>query len=58
MNEDTIITLELNIAQINVLLTGLGKLPLESGIEVFQLVRKQVTDQVQQSQDSQPEIEE
>jgi hypothetical protein len=50
MNEDKIVTLQLTINQINVILAGLGKLTLESGLEVFQLVHKQVNEQVQPQQ--------
>ena len=50
MNEDKILTLQLSIAQINVILSGLGKLPLEAGLQTFELIHKQVNEQMPNNQ--------
>lgn len=46
MNEEKILTLQLNLDQINIILAGLGKLPLETSLQLFQGVRKQVDEQM------------
>lgn len=48
MNEKKI-TLELTIPHLNAILGSLGKQPLESVIEVFNIIQQQVQPQVQQS---------
>jgi hypothetical protein len=53
MNEEVQLNLQLNINQINVVLTGLGKLPLESSLQTFETIHKQVNDQMQK--ENQPE---
>jgi hypothetical protein len=40
------IKLELNVNQLNVILTGLAKLPLEMSLETFTYVRQQADAQV------------
>lgn len=44
------IKLELNVNHINVILAALGKLPLESVIETFTVIRQQVEPQLQNRQ--------
>lgn len=44
------VRLELNINQVNVVLAALGKLPLESVIETFTVIRQQVEPQLQNRQ--------
>lgn len=44
------VRLELNINHINVILAALGKLPLESVIETFTVIRQQVEPQLQNQQ--------
>lgn len=50
MNEENIISLNLTINQINIVLAGLGKLPLEAGIQTFELIHKQVNEQIKNTQ--------
>ena len=40
------VTLELNVQQLNVVISGLAKLPIEVAIETFQLVQKQAQSQL------------
>ena len=47
---ETTIKLELNAQMINVILAGLGKLPLETSIDTCLIVRQQVDRQVTQQQ--------
>jgi hypothetical protein len=44
------ITLELDIAELNVVMAGLGKLPYEASFQVVDVVRQQVAPQIQQDQ--------
>lgn len=41
------IKLEVNLNQLNVILTGLAKLPLEASLETFTVVRQQADKQMQ-----------
>ena len=41
---------ELTLEQVNVLLTGLSKLPLEQGIDVFMYLRTQTEKQLAEAQ--------
>jgi len=41
------ITLNLTVEEVNVVLAGLGKLPLETGIAVFELIKIQAQSQLQ-----------
>jgi hypothetical protein len=41
------ITLNLTVDEVNVVLAGLGKLPLEAGIAVFELIKTQAQPQLQ-----------
>ena len=50
MNEEKLLTLQLNINEINLILAGLGKLPLESSLQMFNNIHKQVNDQMEQTQ--------
>ena len=43
--DNTIITLTLTLAQINVIVGALGKQPLEVGLEVFNIIKSQVEKQ-------------
>lgn len=43
------ISLELNINQINIILAGLAKLPLETSLETFTVVKQQADLQIQNS---------
>ena len=43
------IKLEVNLNQLNVILAGLAKLPLEACLETFSVVRQQADQQVQQN---------
>ena len=45
MNEQKL-TLELNIQHLNTILAGLGKLPIELGIDTFTLVQQQARSQL------------
>jgi hypothetical protein len=51
MNEEKLLTLQLNINEINLVLAGLGKLPLESSLQMFNNIHKQVSDQMEQKPD-------
>jgi hypothetical protein len=51
MNEEKLLTLQLNINEINLVLAGLGKLPLESSLQMFNNIHKQVNDQMEQKPD-------
>lgn len=42
------LTLTLTLAQVNVVLTGLGKLPMEQSLETWMEVRRQAEPQVDQ----------
>ena len=50
MNEDKILNLQLNINQINIILSGLGKVPLETALQTFETIHKQVGEQMQPEQ--------
>jgi hypothetical protein len=41
------VTLELNIDQLNIVLAGLAKLPLEQSLDTFTVVRQQANAQLQ-----------
>ena len=43
---DTIVKLELSVQQLNTVLTGLTKLTIEQGLETFDSVQKQATQQL------------
>jgi hypothetical protein len=43
------IKLEVSVNQLNVILTGLAKLPLEMSLETFTFVRQQADSQLQQT---------
>lgn len=47
---ETNINLELTLAQLNVVLVGLSKLPIEVGLDTFNIVRNQAQSQVQNTQ--------
>lgn len=47
MNEDKILNLQLNLNQINIVLAGLGKVPLETSLQTFESIHKQVGEQMQ-----------
>lgn len=53
MNEQKL-TLELNIQQLNVVLGGLAKLPIEVGIDTFNLVQQQAQAQLGQPTSNTP----
>ena len=40
------VTLELNIQQLNIIIAGLAKLPLESAIDTFTFVQNQAKEQL------------
>lgn len=44
------VTIELNLQMLNVVLAGLGKLPLDQAIDTFAAVRQQAETQIQQAQ--------
>ena len=48
------VRLELNVNQVNIILAGLAKLPLETSLEAFTVVRQQVEAQLQPPQAEQP----
>lgn len=56
MNDDKLLTLQLTLNQINIVLSGLGKLSLESALQTFEIIHKQVNEQMQkeESQDITP----
>lgn len=43
------VKIEVNINQLNIILAGLAKLPLETSLETFTIVRQQADAQVQQN---------
>lgn len=45
--ENTVLTLKLTVEQVNMLLAGLGKLPLEVSIKLFDEIQKQSAEQLQ-----------
>lgn len=55
MNEEQLFNLTFDVKSINIILAGLGKLPLETGLQVFDNIHKQINEQKQQfnSEDSQ-----
>ena len=40
------VTLQLNLNQVNIVLAGLAKLPIEVGLDTFNLVQKQAQEQL------------
>lgn len=48
------VNLELTIEQLNIVLAGLAKLPLEASLETFTVVRQQADQQVQQNRPEGP----
>lgn len=40
------VTLELTIPQLNTILVGVAKLPIETGLEVFNLIQQQANNQL------------
>ena len=44
------VRLELNVNQVNVILAGIAKLPLETAYDTFNAIRSQVDPQLQQQQ--------
>lgn len=44
------IVLKLTVAEVNIVLAGIGKLPIETGISVFQNVKNQAETQIQSAQ--------
>lgn len=49
MNEENkIINLSFDINSVNIILTGISKLPIEMGLNVFNSIHKQVNDQLNQ----------
>jgi hypothetical protein len=53
MNEQKV-TLELNIQQLNTILGGLIKLPIEVGLDTFQTVQQQANQQLGQPSSTTP----
>ena len=53
MNEQKV-TLELSIPQLNTILSGLIKLPIEVGLETFQAVQQQAQQQLGQPNSTTP----
>ena len=53
MNEQKL-TLELNIQQLNIVLGGLAKLPIEVGLDTFQAVQQQAQAQLGQPTSNTP----
>ena len=53
MNEQKL-TLELNIQQLNTILGGLAKLPIEVGLDTFQAVQQQAQEQLGQPNSNTP----
>lgn len=52
MNEETkTVNLVFDINAVNIILAGLGKLPLESSIQLFNEIHKQVGAQMEQAPD-------
>lgn len=48
------VTLELNVQQLNTVLGGLVKLPIEVGLETFQVVQQQANQQLGQPNSTTP----
>lgn len=48
------IKLEVSVNQLNVILSGLAKLPLESSLDTFSFVRQQAEEQVKNMQKEAP----
>ena len=46
------INLELTVAEVNILMAGLGKLPLEAGITVYEAIKAQAQPQIQAADDA------
>lgn len=46
MDENKIVNLQLEVKHINVILTGLGKLPLENSLQTFDVITNQVNTQI------------
>lgn len=46
MNEQKTVTLSLDINQLNIILSGVAKLPIEMGIETFTEIQKQAQSQL------------
>lgn len=44
------VKIELNLAMLNIVLTGLGKLPLDQSLDTFTSIRQQAEAQIQQAQ--------
>jgi hypothetical protein len=44
--ENLELTLKLTVAEVNVILSGLGKLPLETGIAVYERIKIQAQPQI------------
>lgn len=51
---DQTIKIEVNVNQLNIILVGLAKLPLETSLETFTIVRQQADAQVQQNRPEGP----
>lgn len=51
---DQTIKIEVTLNQLNVILAGLAKLPLEASLETFTIVRQQADAQVQQNRPEGP----
>jgi hypothetical protein len=51
---DQTIKIEVNVNQLNIILAGLAKLPLEASLETFTIVRQQADAQVQQNKPEGP----
>jgi|688.fasta_scaffold00027_111 hypothetical protein len=48
------IKIEVNLNQMNIILAGLAKLPLEASLETFTIVRQQADAQIQQNRPEGP----
>ena len=46
MNQEAQVTLKLSVQHLNVVLGGLIKLPIEVGLETFQIVQQQAQEQL------------
>lgn len=46
------VTLRLTVEQLNVIIAGLVKLPIEVGLSTFQEVQQQIDEQIKQQQQS------
>ena len=49
MSDSKTVTLEFTIDQLNVVLAGLAKLPIEAGLGVFNFIQQQAQAQLQQA---------